>query len=76
MKIVSCFFEISADPTSSVTLKMPEVVHIDLFLMSEYVWSGSITEKTLYFKVCVYVEIKVRDYIPWRGTRAEVSERQ
>lgn len=30
----------------------------------------------LYFKVCVYVEIKVRDYILWRGTRAEVSERQ
>lgn len=53
MKIVSCFFEISADPTSSVTLKMPEVVHIDLFLMSEYVWSGSITEKNPCILRCV-----------------------
>lgn len=48
------------------------------FILNEWicvVWLNY-RKKPLYFKVCVYVEIKVRDYIPWRGTRAEVSERQ
>lgn len=66
VKIVSCFFEISADPTSSVTSKMLELVHTDLFWIGAYVWSGSIAEPPCMLRgVCGEIEVLELQIVAW-----------
>lgn len=65
----------AADPTGSVSVEVLEPVRTDAPGERDYVWSGSLREKPWILRgVCG--DLKVREFHPVRGPRAEVAERQ